>query len=146
MKDENFTKDNEGNIVGCPACGARSLKKDGFAYYANNKEKRQIWFCGSCSRKTVNPTIITLNPFSVEERDPDSVPITELIDFRKKQFKLKKQAKDQSKLINIKINIDGPIGIAHLEILILMMMELIYQKLFIIQILSIKLKECLLEI
>lgn len=113
MKDENFTKDNEGNIVGCPACGARSLKKDGFAHYANNKEKRQTWFCGSCSRKTVNPTIITLNPFSVEERDPDSVPITELIDFRKKQFKLKKQAKDKSKLINIKINIDGPIGIAH---------------------------------
>ena len=111
MSIDNLTKDGDGHVIGCPHCGARSLRKDGFNYYAKNK--KQVWYCNSCCRKTLRPTIVEENPFSVEDRDPDSVPIDELIAFRQKQFKIKKSSKDNRKLVNIDIHMDGPIGIAH---------------------------------
>ena len=111
MGVDNLTKDIDGNIISCSHCGSRSLRKDGFNYYA--KTKKQVWYCNACCRKTLKPTIVEENPFSVEDRDPDSVPIDELIEFREKQYKQKKLSKDNRRLINIDIKINGPIGIAH---------------------------------
>ena len=37
-------KDSDGNIIACPKCGSRNLRKDGWQYWKNNK-KRQRWWC-----------------------------------------------------------------------------------------------------
>ena len=34
---DDFRKDDDGNIIGCPKCGARAMRKDGFSYYADTK-------------------------------------------------------------------------------------------------------------
>ena len=104
-------KDDEGNIIGCPKCGARHLRKSGFTYYS--KSKKQVWFCPACSRKTLNPTILEESPFKVEDIDPEFAPIEELIGHREKQYNRKEKAKKNLKLINIDVETDGPIGIAH---------------------------------
>jgi len=104
-------KDDEGNIIGCPKCGARHLRKSGFTYYS--KSKKQVWFCPACSRKTLNPTILEESPFKVEDIDPEFAPIEELIGNREKQYSRKEKAKKDLKLINIDVGIKGPIGIAH---------------------------------
>ena len=53
-------------------------------------------------------------PFETEFL-PNEVPSAdELLEKRKHQFKRKAKAKEARKLINVKIKIDGPIGIAHL--------------------------------
>ena len=108
---DDIRKDDDGNVIGCPHCGARSVHKSGFVYRANSK--KQQWLCTACGRKTVKPTIIEKSPFKVEDIDPDHIPIEELITHRKKQYKQKKIAKESKKLIRIDINVDGPIGIAH---------------------------------
>ena len=106
-----MVKDNDGNVIGCPHCGARTLRKDGFNYY---KEcKKQVWYCYACHRKTLKPTIVTKSPFMAEVKEPEFLPIEELIQIRKKQYKKKDESKRKRKLINIEINIDGPIGICH---------------------------------
>ena len=104
-------KDDEGNIIGCPKCGARHLRKSGFTYYS--KSKKQVWFCPACNRKTLNPTILEESPFKVEDIDPEFAPIEELIGNREKQYSRKEKAKKDLKLINIDVGIKGPIGIAH---------------------------------
>ena len=38
---DDFRKDDSGNVIGCPHCGARAMRKDGFNYYA--KDKKQMW-------------------------------------------------------------------------------------------------------
>ena len=38
---DDFRKDDNGNIIGCPKCGARAMRKDGFSYYAETK--KQCW-------------------------------------------------------------------------------------------------------
>ena len=53
------------------------------------------------------------NPFKVEKIDPEHIPIEDLIEHRKKQYKQKKTSKENKKLVKIDININGPIGIAH---------------------------------
>ena len=88
----DYTKSDDGAIIGCPHCGGRSLRKDGFNYY--KEDKKQMWYCYSCHRKTVKPDIIEASPFVVEERDPESIPIDELIEFRQKQYKQKTKSKD----------------------------------------------------
>ena len=108
---DDIRKDADGNVIGCPHCGARSVHKSGFLYRANTK--KQKWKCTACGRKTVAPTIVEKNPFEVEEIDPEHIPIEELIEHRQKQYKQKKISKESRKLIKININIDGPIGIAH---------------------------------
>ena len=50
--------------------------------------------------------------FSTEEL-PDEIDVEELLIRRKKQFQKKAVAKDARKLINVKVNMDGPIGILH---------------------------------
>lgn len=108
---DEFRKDDDGNIIGCPHCGARSLRKDGFSYY--KKTKKQQWCCYACSRKTLNPIIVEESPFKVADRDPELMPIEEIIKFRTKAYRQKKKSKESRKLIDININVDGPIGIAH---------------------------------
>ena len=111
MGAADYTKSDDGALIACPHCGGRSLRKDGWKYY--KKTKKQVWACYSCHKKTVCPDIIEESPFKVEERDPESLPIDELIEFRNKQYLQKAKSKDSRRLINIDINIDGPIGIAH---------------------------------
>ena len=108
---DEFRTDDDGNIIGCPRCGARNMKKDGFNYYKNNK--KQQWACNSCFRKTLNPIIVEESPFKVADRDPEMMPVEDIISFRQKAYKQKKKAKESRTLVDININIDGPIGIAH---------------------------------
>ena len=108
---DDFRKDDAGNIICCPKCGARAMRKDGFSYY--RESKKQAWHCNACGKKTLNPTIVEESPFTVADRDPDMMPIEDIIDFRTKQYRQKLKSKETKKLINIDIEIDGPIGIAH---------------------------------
>ncbi len=111
MGVDDYTKADDGSLIACPHCGGRSLRKDGFNYYKNSK--KQMWYCYSCHKKTLRPDIVQESPFQVEERDPDSIPIDELIEFRTKQYKVKHKAKNSKTLTNIDINMSGPVGIAH---------------------------------
>ena len=106
-----IVKDAEGNIIGCSHCGAKSLRKDGFNYYSNSK--KQVWYCNSCHKKTLNPTVLEPSPFEADVKEPEFMPINELIKIRKKQFKIKSKSRKSRNLINIKIKINGPIGICH---------------------------------
>ena len=108
---DEFRKDDDGNIIGCPHCGARNLRKDGFSYYKDSK--KQQWCCLSCYRKTLKPIIVEKSPFQVADRDPELMPIEDIINFRTKAYKQKKKSKESRKLVDININVDGPIGIAH---------------------------------
>ena len=57
---------------------------------------------------------LDVNPeYEVEEYSTGEEPIGELIENRIKKFSLKKKAYAEQHLINVKINIDGPIGVAH---------------------------------
>mgnify|MGYP001594236427 FL=1 len=111
MAVDDFTKTDDGALIACPHCGGRALRKDGWNYYKDNK--KQMWYCYSCYKKTLKPDIIEESPFTVEERDPESIPIDELIKFRNKQYKHKAKSKNSRKLTNIDIKMSGPIGIAH---------------------------------
>ncbi len=106
-----IVKDADGNVIGCPHCGARSIHKSGFLYRANSK--KQQWLCKACGRKTVRPTIIEESQFEADVREPDHIPINELINMRKKKYAQKTKAKLSKKLINIRIKTEGAIGICH---------------------------------
>ena len=70
--------------------------------------------CNACSKKTLNPKVVEDSPFKIEEvEEVDHIPIEEIIEHRKKQFVQKRKAKQSRKLINVKINLMGPIGILH---------------------------------
>ena len=106
-------KDSDGNIIACPKCGSRNLRKDGWQYWKNNK-KRQRWWCQACKGKTIAPIVAEKAPFELEELDEiEHLPIEEIIEHRKKQYSQKLKAKKSKKLINIKINQMGPVGILH---------------------------------
>lgn len=53
------------------------------------------------------------NPFIADSLPASSIPVEDLIEERKKKFSHKKAHEEAKKLINVKINIDGPIGIVH---------------------------------
>jgi len=108
---DEFRTDDDGNIIGCPRCGARNLRKDGWSYY--KESKKQQWSCNSCFRKTLKPVVVEESPFKVADRDPEMMPVEDIISFRQKAYKQKKKAKESRTLVDININIDGPIGIAH---------------------------------
>jgi len=111
MPKDDFTKDNDDNIIECCYCKGRSLRKDGWHYYRN--DKKQQWYCNGCYRKTTKPVIVQVSPFSVEKKDPEDMPIEELIAHRKKKYDYKMSSKHSRRLVNIKLETDGPIGIAH---------------------------------
>ena len=101
MQGADYTKDNDSNVIGCPHCKGRSLRKDGWSYYRDSK--KQQWYCHSCYRKTLNPDILENSPFAVDRKDPEDMPIEELIDHRQKSYNYKKTSKDNRQLINIDI-------------------------------------------
>ena len=103
--------DEEGNLIGCPKCGARSLKKDGWQYWKTRK--RQRWMCNACNKKTLNPKVLEKSLFKVDLDTIDDMPIDDIIAHRKRQFKHKLTAKESKKLINVHINMKGPVGILH---------------------------------
>lgn len=51
--------------------------------------------------------------FETEELPKEDIPIGDLIDQRITKYKRKRKAKTARKLVNIKIKVDGPIGVAH---------------------------------
>jgi len=51
--------------------------------------------------------------FTVEDYPTGNEPIDEHIENRIKKYALKSKAKNHERLINVRINVDGPIGIAH---------------------------------
>ena len=104
-------KDEDGNIIGCKHCGSRQLRKDGWQYWKTLK--RQRWKCTSCFKKFITPKIIEKPQFEKELEEVDFIPIDEIIEHRKKQYNQKLKAKKSKRLINIKINKKGPIGILH---------------------------------
>tara|TARA_R110002051_G_scaffold125288_3_gene198691 strand:+ start:1447 stop:2529 length:1083 start_codon:yes stop_codon:yes gene_type:complete len=106
-------KNSDGDVIGCPKCGSRAMRKDGFNYNSELATKKQRWKCSACHKKTANPTILEENPFKVENLKTDAIEIDELIEHRLKLYKQKTIAKNSRLLINIDININGPIGIAH---------------------------------
>ena len=103
--------DNKGNVLGCNHCKSRHIRKDGFNTYKG--VKRQQWYCNTCFRKSLQTRILESSPFDVEKQLPEDIPIDDLIEHRKKQFNVRLTAKQSKKLINININISGPIGILH---------------------------------
>ena len=107
----DFRYDEEGNLVGCPKCGARNLKKHGWQYWKT--KKRQRWMCNACGKKTLNPKVIEKSPFKTETREVEELPINEIIEHRKRQFTQKTKARQSRKLINVHINMRGPVGILH---------------------------------
>ena len=111
MDKNELVKNDEGNIIGCKHCGSRNIRKDGWSYYRNSK--KQQWYCNHCYRKSTNPRVLEVSPFEVENKLPESMPIEELIEFRKKQYNIKLSSAESRKLINIDIKLDGPIGICH---------------------------------
>ena len=111
MGQSEFTEDNDSNIIGCPFCGSRALRRDGWNYYKDSK--KQMWLCYGCHRKTLKPTILEKSPFTREQTEPDDLPIGDIIEHRKKQFTQKVKSKQSKKLINIDVGLDGPVGIAH---------------------------------
>ena len=88
MPGDDFARDASDNIIGCPKCKSRSLRKDGFSYFRDSK--KQQWYCNGCHRKTLKPEIIEASPFTVEDKDPDEMPIEELIAHREKKYNYKK--------------------------------------------------------
>jgi hypothetical protein len=109
------TVDADGAIIGCPYCKGRSLRRDGYKYRAT-KPRKQLWKCYSCGKRTLNPDIIEPPQFTIEKKYEDAVediPIDELISHRKRKFEVKKGGRRDKGLINIDINMKGPIGIAH---------------------------------
>ena len=107
----DFRYDEEGNLIGCPKCGARSLRKDGWQYWKT--KKRQRWLCNACKKKTLSPKVVEKSPFKVDLEAIDDMPIDDIIEHRKRQFKHKTSAKESRKLINVHINMRGPVGILH---------------------------------
>ena len=37
---DGVRQDSEGNIIGCPKCGSRSLRKDGFSNFKSRNKKQ----------------------------------------------------------------------------------------------------------
>ena len=84
---DNLVQDIDGNIIGCPHCGSRSIRKFGYIYRA--KSKKPQWMCRACGKRTVRPTILEKVDFEKQDIDPDYIPIEELIEHRKKKYAVK---------------------------------------------------------
>lgn len=86
----------------CPKCGSSNTVKHGYAGSGN-----QRYLCKDCGSR---PTI----PDAEAEKLPsEHLPVEELIEHRIKQYQRKAAYEDARRAINVKVNIDGPIGIHH---------------------------------
>ncbi len=106
-------RDEEGNLIGCPACSSGNMQKDGFQYWKNNR-RRQRWKCGDCSVKTVAPRIIEhAEKFSVQEIPVEEMDIEDIIKYRNKKYQRKIISRKSKRLIDIEVKTTGAIGICH---------------------------------
>jgi len=103
--------DIDGNAITCPKCGSKNIIKDGFQYWKTFK--RQRWNCKDCFKKTIAPKEIAHNPFSVPEAPIEEMSIDDIIAYRNKKYKIKVKNANYKRLIPIKVNVKGVIGIAH---------------------------------
>ena len=104
LDEEQFTTDNDGNIISCPHCGTRHMRRDGWNYYKSSQ--KQMWLCYGCHRKTLKPKILQKSPFTKENPESEDLPVPEIIEHRKKQYAQKVKGRNSKKLINLDINID----------------------------------------
>ncbi|QDP50202.1 MAG: hypothetical protein Tp1102DCM295711_45 [Prokaryotic dsDNA virus sp.] len=107
-KNENLYDKNK-NILSCVYCNSMQIHKDGKTKYG-----KQRYYCLSCKRRSVKTNTIYNKDFNQEKNPPNKeMDIEELIKYRVKKFKVKQKRDFYEKLVNININLDGPIGIAH---------------------------------
>lgn len=81
------------------------------ARYLQVNEKTFIHRLKVAHNRGLKPTPI--KGFTVAKTGEDLRPVTELIQERIAKFDHLRKFKDQRKLIRVKVNVDGPIGIAH---------------------------------
>ena len=105
-------RDADGNLIACPHCKSRALRKDGFQYWKSNRN-RQRWYCNDCGKKTIAPAVLEYNQFSVSDVPLEEMPIEDVIEYRKKRYKKKASVRKKNKLISVHIKMEGPIGILH---------------------------------
>ena len=109
MQVSQQIKDQNGNMLGCGYCNSLNLAKNGFTKY-----QKQRYICKDCNRSTTKTISMATKPFNLQQIPPNKeMDIEDLIKYRVKKFKLKQKRDFYEKLVNININIDGPIGIAH---------------------------------
>ena len=106
-------KDDNGNLLGCPNCENNNITKDGMRTYGKTGKKKQRYFCSKCQKSTIKPRIVELSEFVVQEIPVEEMSIEDIIKYRNKKYNKKYQAYKNKKLIDIKINLHGPIGICH---------------------------------
>jgi NAD-dependent SIR2 family protein deacetylase len=105
--------DEHGNLISCPECKSKKIKKDGFQYWKNNR-RRQRWQCNSCYKKFLNPNIDEkAEGFEVQPIPVDEMDIEDIIKYRNKKYERKILSKRSKNLINIDVKVDGVIGICH---------------------------------
>ena len=102
-------KDQNGNVIGCGHCNSLNITKNGFTKY-----QKQRYLCTDCKRSTTKTISMSTKPFNLQQFPPNKeMDIEDLIKYRVKKFKIKQKRDFYEKLVNININIDGAIGIAH---------------------------------
>ena len=101
--------DADKNVVSCFYCNSVKIHRDG-----KTQHKKQRYFCLNCKRRSTRTNIIFNKDFNQEKYPPNKeMDIDDLIKYRIKKFKVKQKRDFYEKLVNINININGPIGIAH---------------------------------
>tara|TARA_R100000781_G_scaffold94684_2_gene59031 strand:+ start:16716 stop:17774 length:1059 start_codon:yes stop_codon:yes gene_type:complete len=101
--------DKDKNILSCIYCNSIRIHKNGRTQY-----DKQRYSCLDCKRRSVKTNIIYNKDFNQEKFPPNKeMDIEDLIKYRVKKFKVKQKRDFYEKIVNININIDGAIGIAH---------------------------------
>lgn len=98
----------------CNKCGSDRLHKDGLSNHKIKENRKTRYRCRECGYRSHVVKWVPTAKYEVVEPEPDKeLSIEELIDFRVKKFKKKKAFRDYHNKVDIKIKIDGPIGVAH---------------------------------
>jgi len=108
MKNEN------GDKGFCLRCGSDRLHGDGLSSHKDKSKQRPRYRCRDCGYRSHKVKWVSTAPYEVKTPEPEKeLSIDELIEFRVKKFKKKQAHRDWSNKVDVKIKIDGPIGIAH---------------------------------
>ena len=65
------------------------------------------------SRLDGNEIKASPKPYEIAPLPEDDIPIEQLVELRKRQFRHKREYEEASKLIPVKVNLRGPIGLLH---------------------------------
>ena len=63
-----------------------------------------------CARERL-PDLTKEPEFEVPDLPSEELPIEELIEYKRKRFRTRKKATDAHEWVDVKVNIDGPVGI-----------------------------------